>query len=139
MSNEDTNTWISLPGNQYDGVNEGGACWIGNAYRHDTPIWECRLTDGLSVLSLEEAVAAGWVDGLWDYLDAETQTVRTVGLASLGADDTWLRTTQMYIVESHLDNLALIVPWDAPEPASACTLLVGLPLLVLHARRRRRA
>ena len=133
-----TDMWVSLPGNQVDGQNSGGMHWVGHPFYHDTPIAACFVTNGSSLLTLEEAVTAGWIDGLWNYMDAETQTVYTAGLASLGANDTWLRATHMYEVQSHLDNLAFIVPaYVVPEPASGCTLLVGLPLLLLRRRARR--
>lgn len=133
-----TDMWVFLVGNQVDGQNSGGMHWVGHPFYHDTPIAACHVTDGASLLTFEEAVGTGLIDGLWSFLDSETQTVRTVGLASLGADDTWLRATHMYEVRSYADNLLVTVPaYLVPEPASGCALLVGLPLLLLRRRARR--
>jgi len=112
-----TDMMISLPGNQYDGLDAGGMHWVGQPFYHDTCISECYITDGTGAWTVEEAVSWGWIEGLWNYLDAQTQTVHTAGPASLGAYDTYLRTTHMYEIRTHKDNLALIVPaYSTPEP-----------------------
>ena len=131
-----TDMWLSLPGDQSDGQDSGGMHWVGHPFYHDTFFDAVMVTDGTQTKTIGEAVGANWIEGLWDFLDSETQTVRTVGLSSLGADDTLLRATHMYEVVTHRDNLALIVPADlVPEPTSVLVILCGLGALV--ARRRK--
>jgi hypothetical protein len=131
-----TDMWVSLPGSQIDGQNSGGMSWIGQPFYHDTRISDCLVTDGNSVWTIEKAVGMGVIDGLWNYLDAETQTEHLAGLAALGAYDTYLRPTHMYQVRSHKDNLALIIPGaPVPEPSSVLALACGLGGLLWRKRK----
>lgn len=131
-----TAMWVSLPGDQSDGQDSGGMHWVGHPFYHDTFFDAVMVTDGTQTKTIQQAVDANWIEGLWNFLDSETQTVRTVGLSSLGADDTLLRPTHMYEAVTHIDDLALIIPADlVPEPASAVFLLCGLSALVMRRRK----
>lgn len=131
---EKTDMWIALPGLQYDGSNAGGMHWIGHPFIHTVSIQSCVVTDGSVLLSIQEAVDRGWLDGLWATRDNQAQASRTAGLALLSPDDTFLRATGMYQITTHRDNLALIVP--APEPCSMIVLACGVGVLAFRRRRR---
>lgn len=123
--------WVSLPGDQTDDTSAGGMHWVGHPFYHSTQIANCSITDGNYVWPIADAVSLGIIDGLWPYLDAETQTMRTAGVGSLGADDTFLVPTRMYEIRTHRDNLAMIIPgYPVPEPCSTLALICGLGSLI---------
>lgn len=116
-SGQMTDMWISLPGNQYDGKDAGGWNMIGQPFNHDTPIStdpnnptgdNIFVTDGTTLLTLGEADAAGWLDGMFSYWDGSTQTMMTAGF--FFNDDDSLRPGKGYYIKTKKDNLALIIP-----------------------------
>ncbi|MEN6520034.1 MAG: PEP-CTERM sorting domain-containing protein [Armatimonadota bacterium] len=114
-----TDVWISL-------VNETN--WIGHPFNHITPFSSLMVTDHDSMLSIDEAISRGWLDGLWTTMDNETKETHTVGLSSLKADDLYLRPGSMYKVTTHVDQLGLIIHayTNVPEPSSFLSLVFGL-------------
>lgn len=115
-----TDMWLSLPGNQLDAnVNPpdgGGWHLIAQPFNHDTPtngaggtgdnIW---FTDGTTLKTWGEAVAADWVESSMQYSDPITQGAPVMTFEGWGDDDT-LRAKMAYWVKTKKDNLALIVP-----------------------------
>ncbi len=137
-----TDMWISLPGDQHDGTSAGGMHWIGHPFNHTVSTDRCLILDPGPghVWTITQAVDLGLIEGLWNYMEADTQTVRTAGLASLGAYDTWLRPTHAYEIRTHKDNLAFIVPaYPVPEPCSALALAFGSGWVLLRRQFRARA
>jgi hypothetical protein len=120
-----TDMWISLPGVQGDaGVNPpngGGWHLIGHPFNHDTPtngpqgtgdnIW---FTDGTTLKTWDEAVAAGWVGDSMQYFDNATGNSMQMTYQGWGDDDT-LRAKTAYWLRTYKDNLALIIPAYNPE------------------------
>ncbi len=106
-----TDMWISLPGNQLDGVDAGGWHIIGQPFDHDTSVVNnLILTDGTTAKTWEEAAAAGWCDSVMWALDAASATGIDVGF-DLATED-HLRAGKGYQFHTNKDNLALIIPAD---------------------------
>jgi hypothetical protein len=126
-----TDMWISLPG--------GSMHWMGNPFYHSVGFDQIMVTDGTQTLRMASAVSQNWLSGTWTTLDGQTQEETTVGLASLNPDDSFLRPTHMYKVQTYRQNLAVIIPCNAvPEPSSLLALFGGLVGLGGFALRRRR-
>lgn len=110
-----TDMWISLPGGQLDGIDAGGWHIIGHPFNHPTVVdsgsWtgdNIFLTDGTTLKTWGEAVAAGWCEGVMTGMDATTQTGFTVGYDL--ADTDTLEAGKGYWFLTYKDNLALIIP-----------------------------
>jgi len=104
-----TDMWISLPGNQLDGADAGGWHLIGQPFNHETNVVaNLSLTDGTTLKSWEEAVNAGWCEGVMWQLDAASGGMIDVGF-DLATDD-HLRIGLGYQFQTFKDNLALIIP-----------------------------
>jgi len=104
-----TDMWVSLPGAQLDPDDAGGWHLIGQPFNHDTNVMaNLSLTDGTTLKSWEDAVAAGWCEGVMTAFDASIQTGTTVGFDL--ADDDHLRPAKGYWFLTFKDNLALIIP-----------------------------
>jgi hypothetical protein len=104
-----TDMWISLPGYQLDGVDEGGWHLIGQPFNHDTSgVENLFLTDGTTLKTWEQAVDANWCDDGMQYWDGASQSML---LMSFGlADDDHIRAGKAYWFHTKKDNLALIIP-----------------------------
>jgi hypothetical protein len=111
-----TDMWISLPGNQADGVNAGGWHLIGCPFNTDVPIdpnWMLNgegvlFTDGTTVKNWSEAAAAGWVADSALYFDGAAQAQFSTGY--FFNDDDHFRAGKGYWVKTNVDNLAMILP-----------------------------
>jgi len=130
--------WVSLPGNQSDGLDAGGTTWVGQPFAHDTAVAGMLFTNGDRVLNSYDAVEEGWVDPLWTGFDASTQKTFTAGLSQFHPDETWFRVGHMYEIVTHRDNLAIIIgPTPVPEPNSLTTLALALGTGFALLRRKR--
>jgi len=118
-----TDMWVSLPGGQTDGVDAGGWHIIGTPFNH--PICFSKeqmnllgdnicVTDGSTLKTWGEAVAALWVDDPMVTWDGVTQGNATAGY--FFANDEFLRPGKGYWVHTNKDNLALIIPSTSPAP-----------------------
>lgn len=114
-----TDMWISLPGNQLDGVNAGGWHWISCPFNHPVPFngdfWDgakIKVTDGNTVRTLLDAssVAPIWIDEPWTYLDGASQNGLYAGYMTGVYDSDQLEPGKAYAVKTRVDNLALIIP-----------------------------
>ncbi len=112
-----SDVWISLPGLQVDEYVDlpdgGGVHWVGNPFNSPVLTDSILVTDGTQTISLQDAVDAGWVEALWNGLDAEFGGSITVGPSSQFPSDDSLRPGHYYEVISHKDNIALIIPKPA--------------------------
>jgi len=135
-----TDMWISLPGNCIDNLDAGGMHWVGQPYNHKTLISDMYMTDGSQALSIQESITAGWIGSLWRGFDNQTQKTFTVGLSTYGADENYFRAGSMYEIETHRDNLALIIGAtpDVPEPSSIVTLIFGVGAMAGTLMRKRK-
>lgn len=101
-----TDMWISLPG--MTGGN-GGTHWVGHPFDHPVPFVNVLVTDGTQTIPVMDAIAAGWLEGYWPYLDGPTQgTLQVDPDYIVGEPD--LLPGHMYIVNTMKPNLALIIP-----------------------------
>lgn len=104
-----TDMWISLPGYRLDGQDAGGWHLIGQPFNHETAVIEnLYLTDGTTLKTWEEAVAAGWCGNTLYAFDPVTQSGYSVTY-DIGDDD-HLRPGLGYWFYTNKDNLALIIP-----------------------------
>ena len=114
-----TDMWISLPGNQFNGVDTGGWNLISHPYNHDTAFDKVPgslegdnilVTDGRTTLTLMEAAAEPyrWLDEPFQYWNGGTNQMETAGY--FFATDDHMRAGQGYWVRTRKDNLALIIP-----------------------------
>jgi len=108
-----TDMWISLPGNQADAGAEppsgGGWHLIGQPFNHDTnAVGNLYFTDGSSMKTWEDAVAASWVDAAFIGANASTGGFN-VQFDGFGDDD-HLRATHGYWIRTYKDNIALVIP-----------------------------
>lgn len=101
-----TDMWVSLPGIT---GGSGGEHWIGHPFNHSVPFVNVKVTDGTQTLPVQDAIAAGWLEGYWTYLDAATQNVYQVDPDGINGSDQ-LEAGHMYIVRTLKNNLALIIP-----------------------------
>lgn len=113
-SNNMTDMWISLPGNQLDAADAGGWHIVGHPFNHDTAIDlgsgtgdNVLFTDGTTLKTWDEAFAAGWVEDVMSYFDASTQSYSTLSYG-LGDDDHF-RSGKGYYLFTRKDNLAMII------------------------------
>jgi len=111
-----TDMWISLPGNQLDGVSAGGWQLIGQPFNHDTASDlgsgtgdNIHFTDGTTLKTWDEAVAANWVDDTFNYYTGIDQSMKNITYNGLGDDDTF-RAGNAYYVHTRIDNIAMIIP-----------------------------
>lgn len=118
-----TDMWISLPGNQIDGQNLGGFHWIATPFNHAIPFnidfWDganIKVTDGNTVRTLLDAASNSpqWIAEPWPYLDGATQNFLAAGYMSGVYDSDQLEPGKAYIVQTLVDNLALIIPAAVP-------------------------
>ncbi|MDH7481171.1 MAG: family 10 glycosylhydrolase [Armatimonadota bacterium] len=74
------------------------------------------ITDGKQLLTIQEAVKAGWIMPLLFTWDNATQRLGHVWLKSNGKNQTELvMPWQGYWVRTHADDLALIIPKQTPQ------------------------
>lgn len=128
-----TDMWMALPGG---GHHTGGVHWIGTPFDHATSVDACLVIYQGSILSLAQAVQQGWIDGLWGSMNNQSKSAVTVGLSSLSPDESVLMPGRMYQIVTHVDNLALIVPADVPEPSGLLGLVCGIGYAAGLIRRR---
>ena len=102
-----TDMWISLPGNQYDGLDQGGWHLIGNPYAELVNKSNLYFTDGKDLLSWEDANSAGWVGGELQGFDGMYQSSYIISLSWGDGDD--LIPARGYYLQTFKDNLAMIV------------------------------
>lgn len=120
-----TDMWISLPGNQLDGVNQGGWHWIATPFNHAIPFNETfwggehiKITDGNTVRTLMDASTNSplWIELPFSYFNGATQGWENAGYMTGVNESDQLDPGKMYIVKTLVDNLALIVPAYMPAP-----------------------
>lgn len=111
-----TDMWISLPGDQNDGVDAGGWHTIGCPFNHDIAIdpnfdftgSNIQFTDGTTLKGWADAVSAGWVMDSMYYFDGASQSQFAAGF--FFNDDDQLRAGKAYTFKTNKDNLAVIIP-----------------------------
>lgn len=110
-----TDMWLSLPGNQMDGIDAGGWQLIGTPFNHDVPASTATgfgdnivFTDGTSVKTWSEAADAGWVASAMMGFDPLAQSGFSVGYDF--CDDDSMRAGKGYWIQTYKDNLAVIIP-----------------------------
>jgi len=117
-----TDMWISLPGNQIDGVNEGGWHFIATPFNHAIPFnidpydgANIKVTDGNTVRTLLDAATVDpvWIEEPWTYLQSNGNQ-GNAGYLSGVYDSDQMEPGLMYIVKTRVDNLALIIPAKVP-------------------------
>jgi len=101
-----TDMWISLPGQT--GMN-GGQHFIGHPFDHAVPFVNVLVTDGTRTIPVMNAIAEGWLEGYWPYLDGPTQSVLQVDPDEI-VGSPYLEPGHMYVVNTMKANLALIIP-----------------------------
>jgi len=116
-----TDMWVSLPGDQTDGLDNGGWNLISHPFNHATTFDKTMfsflgdnilVTDGTVTKTLADAAAAGWLEEPFQYWNGATQNMETAGY--FFATDDRMRGGQGYWVKTKKDNLALIIPCDLP-------------------------
>jgi len=120
---EMTDMWIAIPGCLTDSQDAGGIHFIGHPFNHYSLANTALVTNGSTVVSLQVAIRDGWLDGL-------------------GTNDAYLSPSHAYWVQTHRDDLALIIPAypayaSVPEPAGIAIIVCGLSRLVCHRKRHR--
>jgi hypothetical protein len=85
-----------------------GWSMIGSPQSVAVPLAACRVTDGASTLSLNDAVAAGWVNGALYYWEPPLG-YRLATPAGYGNDDS-LRPWRGYWIRANRPGLSLVVP-----------------------------
>lgn len=101
-----TDMWISLPG--ITGAN-GGSHWIGHPFNHNTLWTDVMVTDGTTTIPVTQAVADGWLEGSWQYMNAAFQGVEMIDPDGINGSPNMM-PGHMYIVNTFKPNLALIIP-----------------------------
>jgi len=104
-----TDMWISLPGQPGAPISEH---WIGHPFLETVEWVDIQVTDGTQTISVQDAVANGWLEGYWQYLDAPTQSGYAVDPDGI-LGDTFLSPWHMYKVLTYKNNIALIIPAPA--------------------------
>lgn len=115
-----TDMWLSLPGNSVD--NSGAWHLLGHPFAHATPVnetddWTGKnilFTDGQSLLTWSEAVAAVWVSSQMDAWDAGGggRSIRYDG----DGDFDYLSSGQGFWLMTFEPNLAMIILADPEIP-----------------------
>ena len=109
-----TDMWISLPGNQYDGVDNGGWHLIGNPYAEPVNYGYIWFTDGKDLLSWPDANVAGWVGDQFQGFTGLYQSAYCIVALGWGDGDELLSARGYYFL-TFKDNLAMIIkpnnPW----------------------------
>jgi hypothetical protein len=95
--------WISLP--------KAGATLVGYPFLEPTDITTCLMTDGSQTVTLEEAMANGWFDGMAQGWDSTIQSYVPVGVFPWYSHQ--LDPFHGYWITTYQDNLALIIPAPA--------------------------
>ncbi|MCE5322014.1 hypothetical protein LLG46_01725 [bacterium] len=109
-----TDMWISLPGDQLDGLDNGGWHLIGTPFNTSVPVTvssmgdNFKLTDGVQLLSWADAAAAGWCEGSMTGFDAVYQTSFSMGYDLCDSEE--MAPGYGYYFLTFKDNLALIIP-----------------------------
>lgn len=114
-SGNKTDMWISLPGEQADGQDNGGWHLIGQPFNHDTAIdfgnlngENIKFTDGTTMKTWDEAVQANWVADSALFFDGVSQSQKSTGY--FFNEDDHFRAGHGYWVQTKKDNLAMIIP-----------------------------
>ena len=81
---------------------------IGHPFPQAVPLSNCRVTDGATSLTFDDAAAAGWVSATLYYWEPGTG-YRVLSSAGYGQDDT-LRPWRGYWIKAHGIGLSLVVP-----------------------------
>lgn len=97
----DTDVWISLPCT--------GSTLIGHPFRQPRRLAECRVTDGVRILSLDEAVRDGWLDSAIHYWRSSEGGLFLLDL-EYGLDSSF-EPWHGFWVRTFRPNLALIIPY----------------------------
>lgn len=104
-----SDVWVSLPGVQGDGLDNGGEHWFGCPFNHAVDIDSgLKVTDGTVTISFAQALYPpyGWLSML---KTVEHNSPYITGPSSEGPDDSCLRPNHMYDVITYKDNISLIV------------------------------
>jgi hypothetical protein len=119
-----TDMWISLPGNQFDGLDVGGSHWISTPFNHPIPFnytpydgANIKVTDGNTVRTLMDAANGSpqWLQEPFSYYDGAAQGMLSAGWFTGVYNDDQMEPGVCYIVNTVKDNIALIVP-AVPAP-----------------------
>ena len=92
--------WISLP---YGSDPPGDMSLIGNPFTSDVKWSECKVTDGVTLLSLPEAVMAGWIHAIGTRTGSAWEAVDDLSTGEMAA-------STAYKVYPARNDLALIIP-----------------------------
>lgn len=99
-----TDMWISLPG--VSGMTDGGIHWVGMPFNHNVEWTTVKVTDGTETIDVMDAVGRGWLEGFWPYWDGVNQSPLNIDL-DLQPN---MEPGKVYMVTTHRNNLALIIP-----------------------------
>jgi hypothetical protein len=106
-----TDMWISLPGNQYDGLDAGGVHLIGNPYASYVDKSLISFTDGTTLKSWNDAAypseGDAWVTDSIGGFDGATGNSVTISLGFGDRED--MEPARGYFVTTLKDNLAMII------------------------------
>lgn len=102
-----TDMWISLPGNQYDGLDAGGICVVGNPYASSVNKGNFYFTEGTTLKSWQEAFDAGWVADAFNGYEGATGSSVLLSLSWGDTDD--FAPARAYYFQTFKDNLAMII------------------------------
>jgi len=116
-----TDMWISLPGDQLDGIDAGGQHFISCPFNHQVGFnkvalgdgLNVQLTDGNTVRSFFDAVygASPWLAWPLYYYNSPLASWETAGEDL--CNELFVNPGRCYWVTTFKDNLAMIVPWAA--------------------------
>lgn len=102
-----TDMWISMPGSQFDGVDAGGWHIVGNPYAEEVDRANFFFTDGVEVLSWQDAYDAGWCADNFQGFDGSVQSGVVISLS--WGDQDFMSPARAYYIETYKDNLAMII------------------------------
>ncbi len=79
--------------------------FIGTPFDYDRAWSSCMVTDGSWVMSLPDAVSAGWIHKVecWDIDNSEWEEVTDLSTG-------YMEAREGYLIYPSADNLAMIVP-----------------------------
>jgi len=101
------------------GLPLAGSTLIGHPFRMAVRLRDCRVSDGVEMLSLVDAARRGWLDPGITYWDNGSASTRMLDVE--WDPDAVLMPWHGYWVRSYRPNLALIVPWSGADVSPAGT------------------